>query len=114
MIDVAPIRTIMDGVEWVLLGTTLLVAVGAGPGPYDPRISLSAHEIQRSIGGLGLGSSRTATWGFHAFDERLESHCEAEDWPRPGGPCYSPDHSTAARGLERGGSPRHAARVDEP
>lgn len=49
--------------------------------------------LQRASGGFGLGPAASADWSFHAFDPRIESGCEAELGPIPGGACPVPHHA---------------------
>lgn len=54
---------------------------------------------QRATGGIGLGPATAADWSFFTYDPRLESSCEAELGPIPGGPCYVPHHGASLADL---------------
>ena len=51
------------------------------------------EDFQQLVQGLGMGASKTPTWCYINFDERIEPVCTCIEWPIPGGYCYCPDHN---------------------
>ncbi|HHT9126907.1 MAG TPA: hypothetical protein ACFYD6_13985 [Candidatus Brocadiia bacterium] len=51
------------------------------------------EDFQQLVCGVGMGASKTPTWCYINFDERIEPVCTCIEWPIPGGYCYCPDHS---------------------
>jgi hypothetical protein len=56
------------------------------------RPDTTVPRLQRAVGGLGLGAVAVPAWSFSAFDPRLDPTCDAEEFPLPGVPCFTPDH----------------------
>jgi hypothetical protein len=78
----------------LVLGLLLAVVltVGALLSEGGRRSADNVRKFQQVVGGFGLGAAVVPAWSFHAFDPRVEAICGSDDWPTPGGPCYSPDH----------------------
>jgi hypothetical protein len=79
----------------VVLAMTPLVLAAALLAALEPPRPADDLGFARATGGVGLGPAAAADWSFFAFDPRIESHCEAETWPIPGGHCYVPHHGAA-------------------
>jgi hypothetical protein len=78
-----------------LVAATAALALAVGAALHAERAAprpAAQRELQRALGGVGLGAGVVPAWSFNAFDPRLEPTCESSDWPIPGGACYSPDH----------------------
>jgi hypothetical protein len=78
----------------LVLGLVLAVVLTAGAliSERGRTGGASVRKFQQIVGGFGLGAAVVPAWSFHAFDPRVEATCGSDDWPTPGGPCYSPDH----------------------
>jgi hypothetical protein len=53
------------------------------------------EEFQRLVGGLGFGPAVDVTSCPFCFDPRLDSDCQQDQGPIPGGGCFCPLHANS-------------------
>ena len=51
----------------------------------------SQYQLQRYIGGVGMGAVTVPAWNFSDYDPRLEVAADDSFYPIPGGYSFSPD-----------------------
>ncbi len=84
----------------VIAGAVLLFG-GTGRGPAYER---AGRAFQRTVCGLGIGSSLRADWGFANYDPRVDDADESGLWPVPGGYSYSPEQGMMGDNAPKGRS----------
>src|SRR5512134_352906 len=86
----------LHGRSVVTTAAVLLLIVALSITIFDqPRKENRNREVgrtfQRSVCGLGIGSTLRPDWGFAGYDPRVDAVDETRLWPVPGGYSYSPE-----------------------